>query len=871
MLSYRGTKKQPFWSLNDENKPSNKLFNEFISSMESIDYLFVNENNFGTLTIKCSYDGYKYFEITSDNNKYYYFVDSINYIDTSGYEYILKLDIYSTFTRKFIYDNIDIPVTSMRTHTYKPECLEFNDSLIDSVPKIYNSYHFVKSLYPVTNDNIWYSQNIGIQNPGCNANKYFVFKSGVNDGYSFYPILSESNNVTVYLRKYVPTTLYKSYTFKNIRYKSDDIVSIPSSLNNDVNKAYSSGRVVKWYYREVGTRYEFPADKPYLGNWKEIKNTPFGIRAIDLKVETDYWKNAGEGLRAGRWTVYLLGNQIYEYKHTNYTSSAFSKIEDLCKNYEFKVEIYNSTSTYESKISLNSFEKLTEFRKKQENINKFLGVYYLPHLLNFKEINQKDGYIYININPTGEHIDFFKIYQYDLSGIVDKLNNPTPSTPYILKYYDIKYFGNKINIEYRLNEQLAVYLGTKIYFTDVCSIVSKSSDYLSLSDSTISYPYQLPIGVDTYEQYVKANRNVTETSFSIEREKYNLNFASQLFSSIISPFKDIANIAGNLLDGDIGGVTSAAGNMISGYANRGFQWASLSQGIKHQEQQIRAQYQQQQMTRGNQIQFSSIKDAALTEYYDSNGEQFEGVESIDLDTSTITLINNIIYLYGYYCPTATTLKELLNESRIFNWVQIDTTLLSQHINITYDSRFINNNVYMLIMNELSNGVRIWNEENTINIPEYSDNDNWLPQPTPPASPEPVGEQTFYIDNTEVIGEEYIFRDWNTSEENDSIGYYALVNGEKRFIEFEIDKTTNQINIDVDDMYFSDNSVYNLQYYLQWGESDSVDGELTINIIDNREYITSIQPNIQPVRFRGGGMKKKLISIKVNGDEIWRRD
>ena len=331
-----------------------------------------------------------------------------------------------------------------------------------------------------------------------------------------------------------------------------------------------------------------------------------------------------------------------------------------------------------------------------------MGIFYLPHFLNFdaQRLNYKGDYVYLNINPQTDNIGLFKIYEYQLSNITDKLNNPTYSTEYFLRYLNIKYYGNNINAEYRTNNQHNIFIGGKLFFTDTANIICKSNEYISLSSSIINYPYQLPIGVDTYEQYVKANRNVVETGFNVARKEQQLSFAKSIVGGVVGGVASATKIGtGNV----IGGVAGA----ISGAINLGFDIFNQFQGLDNQEAQIRAQYQQANNTMGNEIQFSNIETAALMEYYNDNTqEQYEGVEVCELEKNVLTLMNNYIYLNGYMLPNNSTFNNKINNNRVFNYIQLDATLLQNQLNIIYDDKKYNNDIYQMIKEQLIAGIRI---------------------------------------------------------------------------------------------------------------------------------------------------------------------
>ena len=752
MYQYRVSKVAPFWARNNDNKPNNALFQKWLNdNMVSIDNLPIHIINFTTFTLNGSYNDIKYIEvknINDENDIRYYYVDAIE-LDggNNTFKYRGVLDVYTSYTLKFLNDNMDNEFVFMRQHEYDKKALQLRDNNLDTIPKIYKAYQFKIVDFNFDADNkVWYGKSIGLRGTDLfNANKYYVFKDGVNGGYEYYPILSKALDAELFYSKKVKGSVKYEGNFRNGQYndfgtikKSSDISSV---VNANVVDAYEKGNIVEYYYQGINYGYRFPAHTVWLSGWKQINGVPYGTLPIDVVANTSRFNNAGAGLQEGDFYVYLLGNQVYSTKHWNITASKHGDLHKACSDFlNLKVKVFNTTTQVETIKVKNSLTGLEQLRKKTENVNKFLGVYYLPHFLNFNDFQQKDGYVYININPQGDNIDYFNIYDYNMSNIDDKLNNTSYSTPYVMRYLMIRYYGNIINAEYRVNDMYKIFIGGKLFFTDTANIISKSDDLISLDKSIITYPYQLPIGVDTYEQYVKANRGTTDTSFSIAKQQQDLQFAQSIFGGVMG----VAKAGAKAATGDFVG---AAFGAASTAADLGFGIAGQLQGMAQMEQKIRAQYEKANNTMGNEIHFSNINNASLTHYYDSeNGEQYEGVEVSDLDDNTLSLINNYIVLNGYLLPNKTTIRAKIENDRLFNYVQLDATLLINQLNLKYDDKKYNNEIYNLITQQLTKGIRIWNKEGE-DIPEYDQNDKWpdqptdtrpnIPDPTPPQIPEVV--------------------------------------------------------------------------------------------------------------------------------------
>lgn len=743
MYQFRVSKVAPFWARNNENKPNQTIFTNWLNdNMEEVTNLPIHFVNFTTFTLNGAYNDIKYIEITNTkdtNDIRYYYVDTIEMdAGNNTYKYRGVIDVYTTYTLKFINDNINNEFVFMRQHNYDKRCLQIRDSYLDELPKIYTSYYFKKTLFNKDEtNNIWYGNEIGIKdnNDLINANKYYVFKDGPNGGYTFYPILSNSLNVELLYKQRVKGTLKSDLNYWNGRAAREERIEISDEVNNSVVNGYKNNEWVEFLYRPMknnGLTFE---------DWKVINNVPYGTLPIDIKANSNQWNEAGAGIKQASFDIYLLGNNVYHYRSGNCLVWDHTPQWNKCKEFrQLKVRVYNSTTKWTTKTINNSLTGLEILRKQEGNINKFLGIYYLPHFLNFdaQRLNFKDDYVYLNINPQIDNIGLFKIYEYQLSNITDKLNNSSYSTEYFLRYLNIKYYGNNINAEYRTNEQHNIYIGGRLFFTDTANIICKSNEYVSLDNSIISYPYQLPIGVDTYEQYVKSNRNITETGFNIARKQQELAFAKSIIGGITGAGTALTKAA-------MGDYVGAAKGAIDTTIGLGFDIAGQFQGLANQEAQIRAQYEQANNTMGNAMQYSNIETAALMEYYnDETGEQYEGVEVSELEKNVLILMNNYIYLNGYMLPNNDTFNNKINNNRTFNYIQLDATLLQNQLNIKYDDSKYNNAIYQMIKEQLLNGIRIWNNIND-KLPEFDDNEEWpnqpdyerpeIPQPTPPQLPD----------------------------------------------------------------------------------------------------------------------------------------
>ena len=81
MYQFRISKTAPFWARNNENKPNQAIFTNWLNTnMKRVDNLPIKFNNFTTFTINGNYNDVKYIEITNTadpNDVRYYYVDGI--------------------------------------------------------------------------------------------------------------------------------------------------------------------------------------------------------------------------------------------------------------------------------------------------------------------------------------------------------------------------------------------------------------------------------------------------------------------------------------------------------------------------------------------------------------------------------------------------------------------------------------------------------------------------------------------------------------------------------------------------------------------------------------------------------------------------
>lgn len=793
-MNIKFSNKLPYWARETDNKCSIKELENFYQNMQSFEgNLNFVDDEYITLISKenpnINNNKFKYYiAFEQDGLRRYYYYDNVHSINNNNYVCTYKLDFYATFTILFIRENLESEFTFLRTHAYKPLCLQYNEKFLEDLPKIYSEYKFVKCKFDSTEimtdegkQTLWYTQNRGISGEATiNANKYFVFRNNHGVGYKFYPVLSLYGNTSIWEANYsYENEPYKEGFFYHGHasgqggtvaasgYEKDEY-EIPAEANDNISTAYIKGDKIIYKFPEPWVKGYWGSANGDLGYYVIFKyfgqsssavkyEADYGVMPRDIKQNCSLYNNFGGGL----WSCYcdaikngnvigktytdanglptIVGNQSW----LNTQTKEGTKIK-----YEIYKRINNFAGTYSKKVVNNSYPNLDTFMRKEENINKFVGVFYAPHFLNMNNVYYEDDKVYV-LMDTNNQLDYFKIYQYELSNVENKINNDTYSTPYLLKYLNVKYYGNLINSEYRINDRNILTIGGDYFYTDTSYLISKNNDLISLNNSIIQYPYMLPICIDKYEQYVAANRNSTDVAYSNLKKQVELQRQQTNFNGIIDIIQGDMNGGlnsfGSLLKGDVFGAikggTNQPFNIAKGIGNLIYKNKSLDLKLETTQASMLAQYNKAFNTMGNVFLYSNVESAILKNYYDAIDEQYEGVEVSYLDKSTLILINNYIYLYGYFYQQTLKLKDMLNEERKFNYIQVDKLVLANQLNI--NKQWFNNNIFAKICEDLSNGIRIWNKfeitKDDIFNPEdvkppYNPN---LPKPNPPVSDENI--------------------------------------------------------------------------------------------------------------------------------------
>lgn len=758
MFLYKLSKEPIFWNGENENKPSLSYFNSYIKDMIPAAGININFDSFFSGTTTLPTKDYKYLSVYDDelDETKYFFIKSISRILKNGYVVDLQLDIYTSYVIDFLEKNKETDFMINRSHLFDDKSVQLNDDLLDSIPLVYDSVEAIKIKYPrLANKNETYFYNektyIKYNNKDIrNGNKYYVFNDGDAGSYTFLPILTDFNNlVEIGKEKEEVGDLIYTDVFSAQTNESWEISTIKHKAKIDtiLKDAYENNKIIKWYYKDYIVKIESTAnDINNPDNWKYVEFFPsFNTYTANFTRPNtnDWWWIVAGTMYDTRYDIYLNGIFLFNnLVRTDYSTignlNRPNKPDKIGFNFQqIKIEVYDRKITKTNKFNIelvnNSLEKLEKIKFSQEWSNKFLGIYYLPNIINmdrdfrFQKLIESNT-LYFSLKPNGNTIRDFKLLEIDFSPL--KYNNPTISNINILKYLKVKYYDNNISVALRLNENNLV-LGGILQFSQNGFLISKSP-LLSLSNSIIGYGYQLPSSTDNYRNYVNANMNSANNSYRIAKQEMQMGIASSAVNMGFDGISNMGTAASAMGDGGIGKVVSSVSSTYQGLFNGGMNIANQVLKKKNMEKTMRAQYADKKNQLGNTISPSNISDSSLV-FYNDDGDYYESLEINNLSKTSVIMLNNILFLYGNFLPQLGKLKTFLDiDFNGFRYIEFDGGYLAMWLK----QQNFELNVISLIIGELTSGVRIWDKvpvlEDYVNppIPE-------IPPPVYPEIPPPI--------------------------------------------------------------------------------------------------------------------------------------
>lgn len=754
MFIYKLSKAPIFWNGENENKPSLSYFNNYIKDMVPAEGININFDSFFSGTTTLPTKDYKYLSIYDDetNETKYFFIKSISRILKYAYVLDLELDIYTTYVIDFLEKNRETDFMINRSHLLDDKSIQLNDELLDSVPLVYDSIEAIKIKYPRLenkNETYFYNEKTYIKYNNTdirNGNKYYVFNDGDAGSYTFLPILTDFNNlVEIGKEKEEPGDIIHTDDFSAQTNKNWEISTVEHKAKIDtiLKDAYENNKIIKWFYKDYIVKIESTADDiNNPNNWKYVEFFPsFNTYTANFTRPNtnDWWWIVAGTMYDTRYDSYLNGIFLFN----NLVRTDYSTIGNLNRpgkpdkigfNFQqIRIEIYNRKPTKTNKFNIelvnNSLEKLEKIKFSQEWSNKFLGIYYLPNIINmdrdfrFQKLIESNT-LYFSLKPNGNIIRDVKLLEIDFSPI--KYNNPTISNINILKYLKVKYYDNNISVALRLHDKKLV-LGGILQFSQNGYLISKAP-LLSLSNSIIGYGYQLPSSTDEYKNYVNANMNSADNSYRIAKQEMQMGIASSAVNMGFDGISNMGTAASAMGGGDLGKVASSVSSTYQGLFNGGMNIANQVLKKKNMEKTMRAQYADKKNQLGNTISPSNISDSCLV-YYNDDKDYYESLEVNNLSKSSVIMLNNIIFLYGNFLPQLAKLKTFLDiDFNGFRYIEFDGGYLAMWLK----QQNFELNVISLIIGELTSGVRIWDK-----VPVLEDYVNPPIPPNPPPVNPPI--------------------------------------------------------------------------------------------------------------------------------------
>lgn len=359
----------------------------------------------------------------------------------------------------------------------------------------------------------------------------------------------------------------------------------------------------------------------------------------------------------------------------------------------------------------NTVKKLEKLRRLSNDLdNKFLGCFILPNFFNFKNTKLKYDWITRSIDGTnnifacltlkvaGEVInDAIKI---DTTINALNFNQQVPNFNYsdklhqfALDKYDYNWCGTTLPVSLLFDNNQISITSWMINFTQSCFIklLDLPNNRIAINEGILQLPADLPTWIDTYNNYVSANKHQRDNQLNIIEQTKNKGIVSNVFGGIFGGIEAIGN--------------KEFGSIATSLFSTGMGLANSILGYKNQLNTMKAQYADLKNTMGDEIQSGNIEDAVVGYYNYKFATPSHFVRHKNLTPSTIKALNNVLYLFGRYEPQIDNLTNFTIRSD-FNYYLFDNnylnTIFANHIQTNVPQE-----IYPFIINQLSNGVRIW--------------------------------------------------------------------------------------------------------------------------------------------------------------------
>ena len=701
-----------FWR-DGVNYPSLELTQNILNTFNSqntINVNFVNNNTIEIIANKDNADQYSIIWVSSSNYDLYYIYDSFRFVANNKLVLTFKIDNYLTYIYPFLKNNGDKNFYFLRNSILDPSTLAFNDPLMEDIKYtgnyLFNKFYF-KNIglsdvfyWEYKNSRITYPQSS--QGDVVNGVMYAVFNAGENGKYYYIPVLSRNNNLYYesVFNLGISTNIKVSFNTKHAgTYDLDsNIVSYYDLVNNKYLTYDEFLNIVNSYAPNSKTSIS-------IGDVQEVMANDLRLSADQIRSIQYTYTSQRVGERVVRYSRSFSSN-FSNTITSNWTNQKGSDPKNLTY-FNITFTSKSTTPTWNRYSIGNSYANINSLKNSVEFINKFLGIYFMPHVLFLADkaviktlhytnpLNQQQQdttFLMFDFQPEG-NIIYERPWLNDIleNEVIPSKDNNIINNWYLYKYLKGKYYNNDLDLSYYYDFEKKQFLTQGYFnFTGSGNYIDKINQK-TITDCLISYPYQLPSGTDGYLKYVSANYNSTNTSVSVAKQQMAMSLAGGMFGLLSSIPSMIGNPAG---------AASSLGNFGLGTAN-------TIMSYKNNMRMLKSQYADAKNTNGTQINNSMLIDAAWINYYLKDDAQYSGIEMFYGNESFNISLNNMIYYYSYYSPRYNSLNNIINTSWDNNFIQIDESDLSNKVPLLLKNKY-NVEAINIIINALSNGIRLWN-------------------------------------------------------------------------------------------------------------------------------------------------------------------
>lgn len=699
-----------WWDNESEDKPTQDYINAFEwVVMEKVGLSFTSPT---TATLIAPIELFKktqYFRVSLDDGEIlYYLVGGYSMLNGTNYNLELEVDLFMTYGTPFLktIETEKVEVEVVRAHSTQLErgslgvAPLYSDPMLATVPLIFDNETNKETIVPFSVSAGFKREyvidtglgqlntiQIAIGADILKGNMYYVFNGIDNDGkYDLIPILSEKETQTITIHKWL----------------GDEGVSITKEYEWDwFNGTYTPGRqsgsadvanMIKQGYSIKKTQVAVNASQGF--DVEPLRAFGWSYDPIDWNVSNAsniVYRNINDkGRYLGSVPVFIWAPRMTFQLWNSYTLTKMNGEIETCENNLKGVEDF-----------------------KNENLNKFLGIYFLPNITTMKtpgtfyKYNTPAPIIEKNIFGVKAGAGGFNINvdlgKFDIDLTKKDTYNQTYSNSYsIIEFYQMTYYGNsknwykyKTTVDGNLSNNLVL---NGIFLFNAKGVVYANNPYDKSNESFIEYPGQLPSATDEYKKYVDATISTVNTGLQQMKENQNHALMNNAFDSGMGMVKGgIQAATGNIAGGVMNGLNSVGGMFRKG--------GEIRRQTRQTHDKMRSSYADAKRVKGTSFATSNIMDSANIPNNYSVGVGFgETIESRIPELNCLKMLNNVLFFYGNYVPKIGTMDVLLPREH-FNYLEINSLWLERNIklNSKYSDALRNGLIEMV----LSKGFRIW--------------------------------------------------------------------------------------------------------------------------------------------------------------------